>query len=285
MVTVLGVITLASVLAFAAADTGRLALGGTRNRIDEARDFWFAQGCAARALAELDARWVAEEGLGRDRLWRTMDAELASVTRDVDLPCAVRLESGGIRLDLRRTSAASLARLVAAVAPSANANRVGRAIIDWYDSQYPTSGPVTPSPLRRHALASHLRESQGMADTIAGRITALLSNGTGPVHVGRAPIEVLAALPGFNARTARALGDLREREPHLRDLYAMLGGLTREDAAELSAAFLELSREASFEPTTWVLDAVAITPGGASVAVSWSIGRSPRHLVAAPEVR
>lgn len=284
MITVLGVVTLASTLAFVAAEGGHLALDSTRNRVAEARSFWLAQGCAARVLSALDTRWNEEEGLARDRFWRLLDEEGAIGTALAGLPCKASLESRGARLDIWRTEPENLSRLVAAVHPDGPAIQVATTVIAWRDSLEHLDADAKRGPLRRRALAAHLQATLGTPPTIGDRLASHLSAGTGPVDHGRAPRPVLAALPGFTTRTADALILLREHEPQLKDLYAMLGRLSREDADELSRSFLELSHEVVFLPSTWTLEVVATDPE-APVVVTWSLGRAPRHLVATSEVK
>lgn len=285
MITVLSVLALASTLAFAAAESGHLALGATRNRVNEARGFWRAQGCAAQVTAALDERWTVDDDLARERLWRLLDDEMISNSRIQALSCTVRLESGGARLDLGRTNEEGLARLIGAVFPGGSARSIAATVITWRDSLRLREADAFRGPLRRHALAARLRATHRLDGHMADQIVALLSAGTGPIDVGRAPVAVLAALPGFNARSAEALLRLREQEPHLRDLYAVLGRLAREDADAMSVAFLELSREVVFQPATWVLTVGSGSPAEARIEVSWSIGRSARHLVADSEAQ
>lgn len=282
MITVLSVLTLASVLALAAAESGHLALGGSRNRIAETRAFWIAQGCAAQVVATLDERWARSEGDDRNVLWRSLDSVTARLSQVAGLPCDVRLESGAARLDLARAGVTGLARLIAVVAPDVPSNRVAVDVIAWRDSLVAVNENGRRAPLRRNALVEHLREHQGLTTGVGARIAEVLSNGSGPVDVGRAPLPVLAALPGFNQRTAEALITVRSLEPNLRDLYSMLGRLSREDADDLSRAFLELSQDVVFLPTCWSLIVTRHEPHGPAVTVTWRIGRSTRHFVAEP---
>src|SRR5690606_14521763 len=92
MATVLAVLALASVLAFATAEAGHLSLAGARNRAHEAAAYWLAQGCLARTVAELDSRWTVLDDLSRARFWRELDLETARSVR-VPRDCRLTLRS------------------------------------------------------------------------------------------------------------------------------------------------------------------------------------------------
>src|SRR5579885_3586497 len=92
MITTLWVMTVAGVMAAAAALSGRLTVETTRNRVLLERSFWLASGCAARAQASIDeelARATSFESAADT--WRVLGRLLASRLTSADSQCVVTL--------------------------------------------------------------------------------------------------------------------------------------------------------------------------------------------------
>src|SRR5262245_8446055 len=132
MLTVLWVITVASIVALGGALVGRNAVNATRNRIQMERAFWTAMGCARRAQAEIDDRLQTATTIEEASLrWRTLDRQVLPLMANA--ACDASLEAAGTRLDMNAASPEMVLRLLRALGYGDKALEMVDALEDWRD--------------------------------------------------------------------------------------------------------------------------------------------------------
>jgi type II secretory pathway component PulK len=238
LLAVLWTLTAMTVLTGAAISVARLGSATTRNRILLARAAWAREAC----VEILQARYA------QDAFIRALDT--------VDLGrgtwCTASLEDPSVKLNL---NLADRQALVAVLQPIVRRSRAVDslldALLDWRDPD------AVPRPLGDESSGNRngpfadiweLRYVRGFTDTLVARLAPFLTTrGTGAINVNAAPPEVLAALPGVTAETARLLMMHRGRTP-LSNADALAGLLSPGARATLLASYPEFVRAAVFAP-------------------------------------
>lgn len=255
--------------------TARDALATTQNRMNITRATWHAEACGEVVRADADAA-VGDTLIAASAAWDTLDRSLARLR--VEVPnCLVSARAAGDRLNVNEADAGALiATFVAAGVTEDRADSLADALLDWRDgdsiprqygaeiSWYRSAGRVVPTnrPFEDEGEI-HLVRGFETADSLI----ALLGVEPGKIVLDRAPLPVIASLPGMTAEAIERIAELRWRGEPVHDASA-LGTLLSEDTrTRLASAAGELVRLVANEPDAWVVR-VTSTSGTPPVSVS-----------------
>lgn len=241
--------------------TARDSLATAQNRINATSARWRASGCAEAVRAAVDMA-LGDTLTSPVAAWDTVDMVLAAPGA-VPAGCSVVAAAAGDRLDANSAQIDGLrATFVAAGADQARADSLADALVDWRDADsvphalgaegewYRSSGRVTPSN-RPFESTEEIRLVRGFES--ADSVIALLTVEPGRILLDRAPLPVIAALPGMTPETVGRIAELRWRHEPVGDL-ARLGGLLSDDARRtLNAAYPALVRQVTSEPDAWIV--------------------------------
>lgn len=269
MITVLWLIAIGSIVALAAALTGRTAFGAERNRIESERAYWNALGCAHRVQDAVDraldeATTISE----REASWRTLDREVAGAP--IDTACIVSLEAAGSRLDLSSATEPMIAALLRAIGePDESAAAMAGAVIERRLS-LPANRPI--------ADVRELWSLRGFEET--ARFDSVLAIDPGRVSLATAPVPVLMSVPGITRETASLIVARAEAGDPVRDVASLAGQLSQASADTLMASYPQVVRLTTPDPDAWMLTVRAGHGLPASfVELRWRLARSARRCV------
>jgi hypothetical protein len=120
----------------------------------------------------------------------------------------------------------------------------------WYQGNgllAPRNGPLLdPAELER---------VRGFADI--GGIDSLLGADAARIPLGRAPLAVLAALPGFTDEAIARLGEMRSRGAPPRDLAALAAVLSPVARESITDYYPVLVQRITADPEAWIVTARA----------------------------
>lgn len=258
---VLWVIVGVSAITLAGTVAARDSIATAQNRVDHARAAWRAEGCLEIARAAI------AEGLAQSdqasAAWAAVDS-LLRASRDIaDGGCATTARAAGTSIDVNTASAERLqAAFVALGTSDARADSLADALLDWRDGDdearpegaeaawyrgqrriVPRNAPIADvAELRRIRGFGELREADSALGIEPGRIP-----------LARAPLTVIATLPGFGDEAVARLNELRARGQPPRDLLAFAASLSREARMALLARYPELAALVTTEPDAWIL--------------------------------
>jgi len=238
---------------------GRDGLALARNRAALTRSRWVAEGCKARVRAELDSRLGDREN--RLQLWHDLDASIAPAL--AELPCIARLRSSGMRRDVNALDNAALHRLLDAAGMSAaGADSIAGAILDWRDAdQTPRDGGAERAWYRTARMPTprdgdvRSREELALVRGLAAHPEVLVLLGVEPerLMLDRAPMPVVASLPGMTGETLHRLAELREAHADLSTLGVLTVGISQASRATFMEHSVELAGLISSQPDAWYL--------------------------------
>ena len=212
MITILWVMTVAGVMATAAALAGRNTVHATRNRVQLERAFWVASGCAALAQAAIDDR-LAEATSYEDagRIWRgSIVPSFPSTLPDPDAcTCCSR----------RRVRDSTSTRPPTKSSPISSTPWATVAMPQVWSTRWPTGatptvlrGPSEPSATGTSPRNAIRRATAPFADIrelarVRGfeslaPFDSLLTVESGRISLATAPVTVLMSVPGFTRETA-----------------------------------------------------------------------------------
>ena len=249
------------------------ALDAARNRVSLTRASWVAEGCAERARSAIDEALASDPGA--DLAWRNIDSVVAA--SPVTAGCDVILHPAGTRLDVNSAAPDELRALFLAVGMSApGADSLTDALMDWRDadneprafgaesSWYARQHRLTP---RNGSFASsaELKLVRGVAE-VPG-IDSLLGVDGQRIWLDRAPLPVIAALPGMPAEAIGRIAERRELGQPIGDLAALADGLPPAGRQMLLADYAALIARTTSAPEEWTLTARA-SSGSPAVAAT-----------------
>jgi type II secretory pathway component PulK len=281
LIAVLWVIVGAGVIATAASLAAREAVAGARNRTALMRAQWRAEECLERVRATLADSLAsgAHDPAAAGHVWRSLDQVIATTPLPPDAACRVGARAAGTALDVNMADGAMLRSLFMALGEGADrADSLADALLDWRDGDefprprgaergwYLAQGRFPPRD-GPFADARELERVRGLGaadapDTRdapnAGRrlgLGTLLGVEPGRIPLGRAPLAVLAALPGMTRESVARVADLRAREVEIVDLVAFAGLLSPAAREALLASYSELVQLTTAEPDAWIVEA------------------------------
>ena len=262
---VLWVIVGVAAVSLAGTVAARESVATAQNRVDHARAAWRAEGCLEIARATI-ADGLAD-GDHAAIAWSGLDSLLARSDLLAGAACTIAARPAGAALDVNVAGAEQLRQLfLAAGAREGQADSLTDALLDWrdrdaepramgaedawyraHDELPPRDGPI--------ADVAELRRIRGMSE-LAG-VDTLLGVDPGRIPLGRAPLAVIASLPGIGEEAVARLAELRSRGQQPGDLLAFAASLSREARAEMLARYPELVALVTTEPDAWIITSSA----------------------------
>jgi general secretion pathway protein K len=244
---------------------GRDAVAAARNRMNLTQAAWLAEGCLERARAVIGEALTAGESAisaGVDP-WGALDQVVPRAPVLTAVGCDVELRAAGSAIDVNAADSEMLRRLFVALGIRApRADSLLDALLDWRD------GDDEPRPFgaERSWYAAHarplprngpfadvreLRRVRGFEELSA--IDRVLDVEPGRIALNHAPLEVLAALPGFTEETIARMAEQRLRGVRTRNLLDLSGALSPMARDSFLARFADLARLTTAEPDAWIL--------------------------------
>lgn len=239
----------------------RDAVAAAQNRVDHLRAAWRAEGCLEIARATITEGLA--DGDHAPIAWTGLDSLLNRSVLLRGTGCDIAAHPSGGALDVNAASAEQLQRLfLAAGARQSEADSLTGALLDWRDrdeeprptgaeqSWYRTRGELPPrdGPI---GDVAELQRIRGMRD-LPG-IDTLLGVDPGRIPLTRAPLAVIASLPGIGDEAIARVTEMRLRGEQPRDLLALAASLSREARAEMLARYPELVGLVTIEPDAWIV--------------------------------
>lgn len=272
---VLWVIVGVAAISLAGTVAARESVSTAQNRVDHLRAAWRAEGCLEIAR-ETIADGLAD-GEQAALAWTGLDSVIARSDALTGAACTISARPAGAALDVNAADAEQLQRLfLAAGARQGEADSLTDALLDWRDrDEEPRLTGAENSWYRAHrellprngpiASVAELERIRGMRD-LPG-IDTLLGVDSGRIPLGRAPLAVIASLPGIGDEAVARLTELRLRGEQPRDLLAFAATLSREARAEMLARYPELVALVTTEPDAWIVTSSA-TEGPRAVSAT-----------------
>lgn len=250
------------------------ALDASRNRQNLARASWIAEGCLARARALIDDSLAAASHIAPTlalNTWARLDTVIAGAPLLRD--CRVEMSAAGTQIDVNVVSESVLTKLLHRYAATPDqGDSLAAAILDWRDADniprplgaeaewyssrnepLPRNGPFTSS--------EELHRVRGYVACLG--LDSLLGVEPGHILIDRAPLPILAALPGISPEAVALLENSRQTGTPIRNLADLAKRLDQTARDSLLEHYGELVRLTASIPDAWVLRSRAVsgTPG------------------------
>jgi general secretion pathway protein K len=290
MLTTLWVMSIASVVAMAAALVGRHAVSEGAARVELERGRWIALACERRAEAVIDA--VLRDATTLDEeafVWRTLPTHFRA--SPIVAGCDLSLEAAGTRLDINAASPEMIVNLLGAIGFGDRAQAMADALDDWRDADddplplgaewpwYESAGRLTPrnGPF---ADVAELRRVRGFEDV--GAFDSIATTEPGRVSLATAPVSVLMAVPGITRETAEQIVALQIAGTPLSDLLSVTGSISEASVSTLAARYPDAVRATTPNPDAWLVR-VRVSRGSPAVNVQleWRVIRTGRRCLVA----
>jgi type II secretory pathway component PulK len=169
----------------------------------------------------------------------------------------------GSRLNINMADAEMLHQFFTALGlPDRRVDSLTDALLDWRDPDdlprpagaerewYERQGR---SPPRNAPLASGRELARVRGFETLAMIDSLVDIEPGRLDLNRAPLPVLAALPGFTSEALASLAELRARSSPVADLLTFSATLSPAARTALVARYADLVRLTTTEPDAWLL--------------------------------
>jgi general secretion pathway protein K len=265
LLAVLWIMVAAASLGLTVTFAAREAVATARNRTSAIRAMWRAHDCVERvrvavasALEEVD-----RPGPRAVSPWLFLDSTVAQSRHLASMPCRIELRAAGSALDVNASDGETVGRLLrAAGIAAARADSMTDALLDWRD---PDDSP-RPLGAERAWYVAARRLAPRNGPLASGRELTLirgfdwafqespfLSVESGRLVLPRAPLAVIAALPGIGEEAMARIAERRLHEPWPRDLVALGAEVSPGARAALLAHYAELSRLTTAEPDAWIV--------------------------------
>lgn len=262
------------------ARVARSALAVERNRTNETVARWQAIGCAEVVHEVIDAA-LADSAADAAASWDTLDVALRSMpARFGGIECAIAAEASGDRLNVNTADADELrATLINADVGPERADSITDALLDWRD------GDTIPRALGAEArwYRAHQRpepSNQPFADVrelayVRGlehddSVRSLLGVDPGRIVIDRAPLALIAALPGMSAEAVGRIADMRLRHERVNDLTVLGASLSEDARRQLATSYARLTTRITSEPDFWTVRVTSVA-GAPPVAATEEI--------------
>lgn len=285
MLTTLWVMSVAAIIAMAAAVIGRNAVSAGSHRVEMERARWIAAGCARRAEATIDqmlrdAVSAAEAAV----VWRTLDRAIAS-SATIGPECHVVLDAAGTRLDVNWASAEMLTTLFALTGGSDEASSMSDAVVTWRDTTPSVAAAARAWYADQHRFAprsgpiadvAELRRIRGLE--LGGEWEQYLSVDPGRVSLATAPVAVLQSVPGITREAAERIVELHDAGTPIADLLEVTGSISEASTQALVARYPDAVRATTPDPDAWIIRS-RVTRGSPAidVLVEWRVIRTGRR--------
>jgi len=246
------------ILVVVSARAARQAVATAANRVSYARALRKAEGCAAHLLA-LAERRVNSVTLKDHTAWNRLDRVVLQ-SGGQTLGCRVAITPGGIRLNVNRASGGEVRRLLYAAGVRQSADALVDALLDWRDADsVPRAAGAEVAWYRRHDRALP-RNGPFLAPEEIGLIRGFehlpvkqwFDIAPAPLYVARAPLPVLASLPGMTAEALSLIREWRARGIATFTWTDLVDHLSRNAADSLTAALPILTPLVTVQPQSWV---------------------------------
>ena len=267
LLTVLWIILAAASLCMTITFAARESVASARNRGSATRAMWHANDCLERARATIgDALEEAPSSSYQlPSPWLALDSIVARSAIAPVAGCRVALRATGITIDVNTVDDEMLrASLRAAGIAFARADSMTDALLDWRDAD------DVPRPLgaeRAWYVESH-RPTPRNGPLASGReialvrgfgadpvLDTLLGVESGRILLARAPLAVLAGLPGMGEEALARIGERRGRNAGALELIVFAAELSPEARGSLLTRYAELARLTTSEPDAWIATA------------------------------
>jgi general secretion pathway protein K len=260
-----------SAMALAGLLVARGVTNGSRNRIALMRGQWRAEDCLERARAVIDDALSGGHAIPRPVAgsWEALDRVVAASPAITDAACDVTLVPTGIAVDLNvvdREQLIAVLRILGVGEP--HADSMADAVLDWRDADdiprpmgaerdwYLSRGRFTP---RNGPFADvrELRRVRGFEDATLpdSVLKAIFTTEPGRIMWSRAPLAVLASVPGVGDEALARLAELRSRGLNGNGLGSLEAWLSPAARALLDARYADIGRLTTDRPDAWLLTA------------------------------
>lgn len=271
LLAVLWVMVGVGTLGFGLALVARRAAGAARNRRAATEAQWLAEDCASRAESAIRSTFAHRSGdsISTDavvrRSWPQLDEAVAASPAMTGAPCALTMRATGTRIDVNTADDSTLVRLFLALGDTpAVADSLADAILDWRDADdvpRPSGAEAAWYAARRRepprnaqfADVRELSRVRGLENRPG--IDSVLGVEPDRIVLDRAPLAVVAALPGFTSEALARVADHRARSVPIPDLLSLGAELSPAGRAALLADYPDLVRMTTSEPDAWLLTA------------------------------
>jgi general secretion pathway protein K len=264
----------------------RDVLGGAQNRITLMRGRWRAEDCLERSRAVIDGALSGRSG-GGGGAWEALDRIVAASPVVTEVACEVTLVPTGIAVDVNVADGEQLLALFRAIGfGEPRADSMVDALLDWRDADdiprplgaerdwYRAQGRFTP---RNGPFADvvELRRVRGFEVLPDSMLDAVFTVEPGRIVWSRAPLTVLASLPGMSEEAMARVIERRSRGIPATDLFSLSEELSPAAQQLLTARAGDLQRLATDRPDAWILVArgggysleVRLAPAGTRAAI------------------
>jgi len=267
----------------------REVMSGGRNRIALMRGQWRAEDCLERARAVINDALSGGHAIPRPvgGGWEALDRVVAASPAITDAACDVTLAPAGLAVDVNTADGEQLLALFRAMGiGEPRADSMVDALLDWRDaddiprplgaerSWYHAEGRFTPrnGPF---ADVKELRRVRGFEDLPDSILDAVFTVEPGRIVWTRAPLVVLASLPGIGEEALARIIERRERGISVADMSALSADLSPGARQLLVARYGDLARLTTDRPDSWILTArggsyaieVRLAPAGSRAAI------------------
>lgn len=267
LLAVLWIILAATSLGLTITFAARESVASARNRGSATRAMWHAHDCLERTRAAIGEalEGTAEQLSQGPSPWLALDTVVARSGLASRTLCSIELRPTGITLDVNTADDEMLrASLRAAGIGLTRVDSMTDALLDWRDAD------DVPRPLgAEHAWYIESRRAAPRNGAFASErelalvrgfeadpvVHTLLGVESGRIFLARAPLAVLAGLPGMGEEALARIGERRSRNAEALELIALAAELSPEGRASLVARYAELARVTTSEPDAWIATA------------------------------
>jgi general secretion pathway protein K len=267
LLAVLWIILAAASLGLTISFAARESVAAARNRGSATRAMWHAHDCLERTRAAIGEalEGTAEQLSQGPSPWLALDTVVARSALASRTSCSIELRPTGITLDVNTADEEMLrASLRSAGIGLTRVDSMTDALLDWRDAD------DVPRPLgaerawygesRRAAPRNGAFGSERELALVRGFeadpvVHTLLGVESGRIFLARAPLAVLAGLPGMGEEALARIGERRSRNAEALELIALASELSRQARESFLAHYAELARLTTSEPDTWIATA------------------------------
>jgi type II secretory pathway component PulK len=269
LLAVLWVIVGVSAIAAASLLVARQAVSAARNRVALTRARWEADDCIERARAVIDDALTDRGDVPRPVPggWTVLDRVVMASPAVTAASCDLTLRAAGTAVNVNTADAGQLTALLTALGINAVlTDSMVDALLDWRHAdslprQFGAARPWynaahRPAP-RNGPLANidEVRLVRGFGPDVLpdSVLDSVLTVEPGRIVWDRAPMVVLASLPGMTPEALGVIADLRLRGVSVGDVSTLGASLSSAAAQTLAARYADLERLATSEPDAWLL--------------------------------